>query len=37
MSREKLERLAFDVGLDKVMRWKPRLVRALKSPLLDGS
>lgn len=27
LSREKVERLALDVGLDKVLRWKPRLVR----------
>ncbi|KAL2754762.1 hypothetical protein ACRALDRAFT_2107447 [Sodiomyces alcalophilus JCM 7366] len=25
LSREKVERLALDVGLDKVLRWKPRL------------
>jgi hypothetical protein len=27
VTREKIERLAIDVGLDKVVRWKPRLVR----------
>lgn len=29
-TRDKFERLALDVGLDKVMRWKPRLVSAMR-------
>ena len=31
LSREKVEQLALDVGLDKVLRWKPRLVGPLSS------
>lgn len=30
VSREKIEQLAIDVGLDKVLRWKPRLVSSIE-------
>jgi large subunit ribosomal protein L15 len=30
VTRERVQRLALDVGLDKVLRWKPKTVRGRK-------